>query len=70
MEDNQLKRLMVFTSFMRSYNLISHARILQALNLFKKFEKENPLKLGVVYNDGTIGKDHKLMKEFFKCMGE
>ena len=57
------KRLMMFTSLLRTKNLVSHARVLQCYNLFNEFVKEYPLIDG--YNTRTGQRvDHNNMKLF------
>ena len=53
------KRLMMFTSLLRTKNLVSHARVLQCYNLFNEFVKEYPL------IDGH-NVDHNNMKLFLE----
>ena len=62
------KRLMLFTSLLRTKNLVSHARVVQCYNLFNEFVKEYPLIDG--YNTRTGQRvDHNNMKLFLENNG-
>lgn len=56
------KRLMVFTSLLRTLNFVGHSRIDQCYGLFVKFEKEYPLIDG--YNRTGKAVDHQNMRNF------
>ena len=60
------KRLMMFTSLLRTKNLVSHARVVQRYNLFNEFVKEYPLIDGCNTRTGQIV-DHNNMKLFLGC---
>ena len=63
------KRLMMFTSLLRTKNLVSHARVVQRYNLFNEFVKEYPLIDG--YNTRTGQRvDHNNMKLFLENKGQ
>ena len=56
------KRLMMFTSLLRTKNLVSHARVIQCHNLFNEFVKEYPLIDGYTRTGQNV--DHNNMKLF------
>lgn len=56
------KRLMMFTSLLRTNNLVSHARVVQCYNLFNEFVKEYPLIDGYTRTGQNV--DHNNMKLF------
>ena len=62
--DNNIrdKRLMQFTSLLRTMDFVSNARVTQCHHLFLKFEKENPLLDG--YTRTGQNYDHTVMKQF------
>lgn len=63
------QRIMVFTSLMRTLDVISHSRIHQGLHLFLKFEKEYPLIGGYTRTGRNL--DHNNMRKFLdKIKGE
>ena len=57
------KRIMMFTSLLRTKNLVSHARVMQCYNLFNEFVKEYPLIDGCNTRTGQ-NVDHNNMKLF------
>lgn len=62
MDDIRDKRLMQFTSLLRTMDFVSNARVTQCHHLFLKFEKENPLLDG--YTRTGQAYDHTVMKRF------
>lgn len=58
------KRLMVFTSLLRTLNFVGHSRIDQCYGLFVKFEKEYPLIDG--YTRTGKADDHRNMRYFIE----
>ena len=56
------KRIMMFTSLLRTNNLVSHARVVQCYNLFNEFVKEYPLIYGYTRTGQNV--DHNNMKLF------
>lgn len=67
-DHNRSKRLMMFTSLLRTLNFVSHARVLQCYDLFLKFELEYPLIDG--YTLPTRVVDHNNMRMFISKLGE
>ncbi len=61
------KRLMMFTSLLRTKNLVSHARVIQCYNLFNEFVKEYPLIDGYTRTGQNV--DHNNMKLFLENKG-
>lgn len=62
------KRLMMFTSLLRTLNFVSHARVLQCYDLFLKFELEYPLIDGHTRTGRNV--DHNNMRMFISKLGE
>lgn len=58
------KRLMVFTSLLRTLNFVGHSRIDQCYGLFVKFEKEHPLIDGYTRTGKAV--DHRNMRDFIE----
>lgn len=58
------KRLMVFTSLLRTLNFVGHSRIDQCYGLFVKFEKEYPLIDGYTRTGKAV--DHRNMRYFIE----
>ena len=58
------KRLMMFTSLLRTNNLVSHARVVQCYNLFNEFVREYPLIDGYTRIGQNV--DHNNMKLFLE----
>lgn len=55
------KRLMVFTSLLRTLNFVGHSRVEQCFGMFLKFEEQYPLIDGCVKTQ-----DHRNMREFIE----
>lgn len=68
MDDIRDKRLMQFTSLLRTMDFVSNARVTQCHHLFLKFEKENPLLDG--YTRTGQAYDHTVMKQFITKLKE
>ena len=62
------KRLMVFTSLLRTLNFVDHARVDQCYGLFVEFEEQHPLIDGYTRNGKAV--DHTNMKMFIKLYKE
>ena len=58
------KRLMVFTSLLRTLNFVGHSRVDQCYGLFVKFEKEYPLIDGYTRTGKAV--DHRNMRDFIE----
>ena len=58
------KRLMVFTSLLRTLNFVGHSRIDQCYGLFVNFEKEYPLIDGYTRTGKAV--DHRNMRYFIE----
>ena len=56
------KRLMVFTSLLRTLNFVGHARVDQCYGLFVKFEEQHPLIDGYTRTGKAV--DHTNMRKF------
>ena len=62
------KRLMVFTSLLRTLNFVGHARVDQCYGLFVEFEEQHPLIDGYTRTGKAV--DHTNMKMFIKLYKE
>ena len=62
------KRLMVFTSLLRTLNFVGHARVDQCYGLFVEFEEQYPLIDGYTRTGKAV--DHTNMKMFIKLYKE
>lgn len=58
------KRLMIFTSLLRTLDFVGHSRVDQCLGLFVKFEEKYPLIDGYTRTGKAI--DHTNMKKFIE----
>ena len=58
------KRLMVFTSLLRTLNFVGHARVDQCYGLFVEFEEQHPLIDGYTRTGKAV--DHRNMKDFIE----
>ena len=58
------KRLMVFTSLLRTLNFVGHARVDQCYGLFVKFEEQYTLIDGYTRTGKAV--DHRNMKDFIE----
>lgn len=58
------KRLMVFTSLLRTLNFVGHSRVDQCYGMFVKFEEKHPLIDGYTRTGKAI--DHRNMREFIE----
>lgn len=65
-EQNKIrdKRLMVFTSLLRTLNFVGHSRVDQCYGLFVKFESEYPLIDGYTRTGKAV--DHGNMRNFIE----
>lgn len=59
------QRLMIFTSLLKVYNAVSHARVTQCHKWFVEFEEKFPLTEPFATRTGR-SVDHRNMKEFIK----
>ena len=62
------KRLMVFTSLLRTLNFVGHARVDQCYGLFVEFEEQYPLIDGYTRTGKAV--DHTNMKMFIMLYKE
>lgn len=58
------KRLMVFTSLLRTLNFVGHSRVDQCYGMLLKFEEKCPLIDGYTRTGKAV--DHRNMREFIE----
>lgn len=58
------KRLMVFTSLLRTLNFVGHSRVDQCYGMFVKFEEQYPLIDGYTRTGKAV--DHRNMRGFIE----
>jgi len=58
------KRLMVFTSLLRTLNFVGHSRVDLCYGMFVKFEEQYPLIDGYTRTGKAV--DHRNMREFIE----
>lgn len=62
------RRLMVFTSLLRTLDFVSHARVTQCYNMFKQYIEDNPLIDSYTRTGQAV--DHTNMRKFIESLNK